>query len=304
MVTAFLYGLATALPLALGAAIGLHWTLPRTVLAGLMAFGAGTMIAAVSSELFEPAFEQAGAVTAGAALFAGAGIYVVANHLIENRLGPAAIGWALMLGTVLDGIPENTALGVSLTTGGGLVLVVAVAVGNVPEAVSGAALMRRQHGFSQTRGAHVVVGDRRNTRRGHRRGLCALRRDPPDRDQHSPSIRRWCNPRSPRRLFDARGLPRRRMVGGFVHRRRLPPRLRPQVILYAPRRWCSPAMQVAVGLPSGRRNQVARNAPRPLTVPATSRAVIPGPPRRVHQPFLPDGLDASIRTDCLFGWAW
>ncbi|PHV64932.1 ZIP family metal transporter [Williamsia muralis] len=151
MVTAFLYGLATALPLALGAAIGLHWTLPRTVLAGLMAFGAGTMIAAVSSELFEPAFEQAGAVTAGAALFAGAGIYVVANHLIENRLGPAAIGWALMLGTVLDGIPENTALGVSLTTGGGLVLVVAVAVGNVPEAVSGAALMRRQHGFSQTR---------------------------------------------------------------------------------------------------------------------------------------------------------
>ena len=151
MLTAFLYGLGTAVPLAIGAAIGLHWTLPRAVLAGLMAFGAGTMIAAVSSELFEPAFEHAGPVIAGLALFAGAGVYVVANHLIENRLGPAAIGWALMLGTVLDGIPENTALGVSLTTGGGLVLLVAVAVGNVPEAVSGAALMRQNHGFSQTR---------------------------------------------------------------------------------------------------------------------------------------------------------
>lgn len=151
MVTALLYGIATALPLAVGAAIGVRWQLPRAVLAGLMAFGAGTMIAAASSELFDPAFHQAGAVIAGIALFAGAAVYVLCNHLIENRLGPAAIGWALMLGAVLDGIPENTALGVTLTTGGGLVLVVAIAVGNVPEAVSGAALMRQAHGFSPVR---------------------------------------------------------------------------------------------------------------------------------------------------------
>lgn len=151
MWTAVLYGIATALPLAVGAAIGLRWHLPKVVLAGLMAFGAGTMIAAASTELFEPAFHQAGATIAGTALFAGAGVYVIANHLIDNRMGPAAIGWALMLGTVLDGIPENTALGVSLTTGGGLVLVVAIAVGNVPEAVSGAALMRNAHGFSRKR---------------------------------------------------------------------------------------------------------------------------------------------------------
>ncbi|PXW28812.1 UNVERIFIED_CONTAM: ZIP family zinc transporter [Williamsia faeni] len=157
MLTAFLYGIATALPLAVGAAIGLRWHLPKAVLAALMAFGAGTMIAAASSELFEPAFQQAGAVIAGIALFAGAGVYVLSNHLIENRLGPAAIGWALMLGTVLDGIPENTALGVSLTTGGGLVLVVAIAVGNVPEAVSGAALMRQSHGFNQIRALTLWV---------------------------------------------------------------------------------------------------------------------------------------------------
>ncbi|NIL90082.1 hypothetical protein RhoFasSB10_02399 [Rhodococcus fascians] len=148
-VGAALYGLGTALPLVIGAAVGLRWSLPKRVLAAMMAFGAGTMIAAVSSELFEPAFTQSGIVVAGAALFAGAGVYVVANHLIENKLGPAAIGWALMLGTVLDGVPENTALGVSLTSGGGLVLLVAVAVGNVPEAVGGAALMRDQHNFGR-----------------------------------------------------------------------------------------------------------------------------------------------------------
>ncbi|MBY6437269.1 ZIP family metal transporter [Rhodococcus kroppenstedtii] len=151
MLTAVLYGLGTALPLVIGAAVGLRWSLPQRVLAALMAFGAGTMIAAVSSELFEPAFRQAGIVVSGLALIAGAGVYVGVNHLIENRLGPAAIGPALMLGTILDGVPENTALGVSLTAGGGVVLLVAVAVGNVPEAVGGAALMRARHGFSASR---------------------------------------------------------------------------------------------------------------------------------------------------------
>ncbi|MGQ4617606.1 ZIP family metal transporter [Nocardia sp. R7R-8] len=145
---ALLYGLGTAVPLILGAAIGSRWRLPKAVLASLMAFGAGTMIAAVSSELFEPAFRQ-NATIAAIALFAGAGVYVVANHLIENKLGPRALGWALMLGAVLDGVPENTALGVTLADGGGLVLLVAVAVGNVPEAISGAALMCDQHGVAR-----------------------------------------------------------------------------------------------------------------------------------------------------------
>ncbi|MCA2207011.1 MULTISPECIES: ZIP family metal transporter [Nocardia] len=151
MLTALLYGLGTVVPLMIGVAIGVRWTLPRPVLATLMAFGAGTMIAAVSEELFAPAFRRDGAVIAGIALFAGAGMYVVADHLIENKLGGAAIGWALLLGTVLDGIPENMALGVSLVGGGGLVLLVAIAVGNVPEAVSAVAFLRDQHGFSPGR---------------------------------------------------------------------------------------------------------------------------------------------------------
>lgn len=151
MLEAFLYGLGTAVPLVLGAAVGLRWGLPKKVLAALMAFGAGTMIAAVSSELFEPAFGELGALRAGAALLAGAAVYVVANHLIENKLGAASLGWALMLGTVLDGVPENTALGVSLTEAGGIVLLVAVAIGNTPEAIAGAVKMRETHHFRRAR---------------------------------------------------------------------------------------------------------------------------------------------------------
>jgi ZIP family zinc transporter len=139
---ALLYGLATALPLVIGAAIGLRWRMPRPVLAALMAFGAGTMIAAAGSELFEPAFHALAAWHAGLALLAGAGVYVVANHLLDTRLGTAAVGWGLMLGTLLDGIPENTALGVSLGGTGGVVLLVAIAIGNTPEAIGSAATMR------------------------------------------------------------------------------------------------------------------------------------------------------------------
>jgi len=148
MLTAVLYGLATAIPIAVGAAIGLRWTLPAPILASLMAFGAGTMIAAVSTELFEPAFVQAGTGLASVALFCGTAVYVVADRLVETRLASSAVGPALMLGVFLDGVPENTALGVSLTAGGSVVLVIAIAVGNVPEAVSGASLMRREHDLS------------------------------------------------------------------------------------------------------------------------------------------------------------
>jgi len=146
---ALLYGLATAVPLVLGAAIGLRWTIPQRVLGGLMAFGAGTMIAAASEELFGPAFEVGPTLVVGSALLAGAAVYVAASHLIETRLGPAAVGWALMLGAVLDGVPENTALGVSMT-GSSVALLVAIIVGNTPEAIgSGAAL--KEH-LGATRG--------------------------------------------------------------------------------------------------------------------------------------------------------
>lgn len=161
MVTALLFGFGTAVPLVVGAAVGLRWRIPPRVLAALMAFGAGTLIAAASNELFGPAFEQAGAVVAGGALLAGALVYVVADRLLQNRLGPSALGWALLLGVILDGIPENLALGVTLNSGaGGLVLLVAVAVGNAPEAVSGAARMRDRYKMQRVRvfGLWAITG--------------------------------------------------------------------------------------------------------------------------------------------------
>ena len=116
-----------------------------------MAFGAGTLVAAVSEELFGPAFDSMTPALAGASLLAGAAIYVVAAHLIDTRLGASAVGWALLLGAVLDGVPENVALGVSMNEGG-LVLLVAIAVGNTPEAISSGAYLRTEMGMARRRG--------------------------------------------------------------------------------------------------------------------------------------------------------
>lgn len=152
MLMALLFGIGTAVPLIIGAAVGLRWKLPTRVLAALMAFGAGTLIAAASNELFEPAFDEVGALRAGGSLLGGALVYSVFAHLLDNRLGRAGVGWALLLGVVLAGVPENLALGVTMESGsGGLVLLVAIAVGNMPEAVSGAARMRAQYSMHRVR---------------------------------------------------------------------------------------------------------------------------------------------------------
>jgi ZIP family zinc transporter len=154
---ALLYGLGTALPLVVGAAIGLRWTLPTRVLAALMAFGAGTMVAAASEELFGPAFDVGPAALVGGALLLGATVYVVADHLLDTRLAAGAAGWGLMLGAVLDGIPENTALGVSLSEGS-VALLVAIAVGNTPEAIGSASLLKSTPGLGARRGLLMWAG--------------------------------------------------------------------------------------------------------------------------------------------------
>jgi ZIP family zinc transporter len=62
-----------------------------------------------------------------------------------GNVAPAATGGvALLIGAVLDGVSENTAIGISLAadTSLGLVLLVAVFLGNVPESLGSAVGMR------------------------------------------------------------------------------------------------------------------------------------------------------------------
>lgn len=136
---------SAALPL--GGAIAL-WRPPgRTVTAALLAFASGALITAVAFELFEDAFTHGGAWRAGAAFLAGATAFILADSWLERRTrrrhaGGASIGFALLAGVTLDGLPENLAMGVGLVESTSAALLVAIFVSNLPEAIVGAEKMR------------------------------------------------------------------------------------------------------------------------------------------------------------------
>jgi ZIP family zinc transporter len=148
------WALVTAGSLLLGAAVALLLR-PRPRFVGLtIAFGAGTLVAAVAYELVLEAFETS---TRGAAagFAAGAIAFYVGDWLIDRRGGHARKSMdpgsslaggasAIVLGTVLDGIPESFVLGASLQADGAVPVAVVVGVfaSNVPESLAATSGLR------------------------------------------------------------------------------------------------------------------------------------------------------------------
>ncbi len=138
------YAAGASLPLLAGAVTAVIRPAPRKLVATALAFAAGALIAAVAYDLFEQSSRGGGAVRAGLGFAAGAIVFVLADTVLVRRSGAHPTGLALLAGVTLDGIPENTALGVSLNASGSLALLVAVFVSNYPEALAGAASMLDQ----------------------------------------------------------------------------------------------------------------------------------------------------------------
>ena len=149
MAEAFAWGLLAASSLVLGAAAALLLPIRLRTIGLIMGFGAGVLISAVAFDLVEEAVGKASgnaAVLAG--LFAGCGVFFGGDSVID-RMGGArrksargqpedASALSIVLGTVLDGIPESIVIGLTIYEGGavGAAYLVAVFISNVPEALS------------------------------------------------------------------------------------------------------------------------------------------------------------------------
>jgi zinc transporter, ZIP family len=148
---ALFWGLFGASSLVLGGVIGIWIPLSRQVRGLIMGFGAGTLISAVAYELVDDAFAAAdGFAIVAAGLFAGAATFFVGDVVIDRMGGEgrkrsdakqAATGGAalaIVLGIVLDGIPESLVIGLTLLGGGGVsvAMIVAVFLSNLPEAIA------------------------------------------------------------------------------------------------------------------------------------------------------------------------
>jgi ZIP family zinc transporter len=152
MAEALGWGLLAASSLVIGALLALARPIKVRVTGLIMGFGAGVLISAVAFDLVAEALQRASgnsAVVAG--MFAGCAVFFGGDVLIErmgggdrkDARGAQSEGspLAIVLGTVLDGIPESMVIGLTLYEGGavGAAYLIAVFISNVPESVSSSA---------------------------------------------------------------------------------------------------------------------------------------------------------------------
>ncbi len=114
----------------------------------IMAFGVGALISAVSFELVAPAIETAEVWQVAVGLGLGSATFFIGDRLIaklggrnrKSKDGDSGddSGLGIVLGTVLDGIPESAVLGMSLVGGGGVsfALLAGIWISNFPEALA------------------------------------------------------------------------------------------------------------------------------------------------------------------------
>jgi ZIP family zinc transporter len=136
------WALLGASSLLIGALIAFTVRMADRLLGFILAFGAGVLISAVAYELVEEAVAVAVGPLAVAGGFAlGALVFYAGDVGIDRRVAGSTgsgHGLAIVLGAVLDGIPESVVIGISLLTGesASVAVIVAVFLSNIPESIS------------------------------------------------------------------------------------------------------------------------------------------------------------------------
>ncbi len=179
MLEAFFWGFVGASFLILGAVLAFVTDIPPRLRGAILAFGAGTLFGAVAYELVEDAIRTStSALYVGAGFAAGAIVFYVGSRAVD-RMGSSAPGaggsgvhqssshrnartdgLSVLLGSVLDGIPESVVLGASLIAGAGvgIPVLVAIAVSNIPEGLSASEDLSKPGGFSRTQILGLWIG--------------------------------------------------------------------------------------------------------------------------------------------------
>ena len=145
------WGALAASSLVIGALVGMARPWPSRLVGLVLAFGAGALISAVSFDLAQEGAQVGDDAVVGLGLAAGAITYFALDRLLgrrgrrgSDRPAGESAGPALALGAFLDGIPEQTVLGIGIAAGEGVSvgLLVAIFVSNLPEAIGSSTEMR------------------------------------------------------------------------------------------------------------------------------------------------------------------
>jgi ZIP family zinc transporter len=127
---AFGWGALGSAALLAGALIAYQLNPGRGLIAVVMALGSGLLIGSVSFELVDDALQHQAVAWVALMVLLGAAVFSVGAQSEGSPL-------AIVLGSVLDGIPESFVLGLTVLQGGvSLSLLVAIALSNLPEGMS------------------------------------------------------------------------------------------------------------------------------------------------------------------------
>jgi zinc transporter, ZIP family len=151
MASSFGWGTLAASSLVIGSLIALRFRISLRVIGLIMGFGAGVLISAVAFDLVDEAAEKSiGQGWTAAGLFSGCLVFFIGDRLIDrlgggDRKDPTGAeedsggsSLSIVLGTVLDGIPESMVIGLTIYEGGavGAAYLAAVFISNLPESIS------------------------------------------------------------------------------------------------------------------------------------------------------------------------
>ena len=222
---AFGWGTLAASSLVIGAIIAIVFKIGLRTIGLIMAFGGGVLISAVAFDLVEEAYGMSsghGWVIVG--IFAGCLVYFGGDWLIDraggkNRKdadGGQADGssMAIVLGSVLDGVPESMVIGLTIFQGGavGAAYLIAVFISNLPESISSTSgLLSSGWKKSKVLWMWIAIALISGTRVAA--GLRPVPELTPGRRRLRPRVRGRRDPHDARGHDDAGGVPTRREVG-------------------------------------------------------------------------------------------
>ena len=136
---AFVFGAVSQMSLPLSALSVYLVKFPTRLVGALAAFGAGALIAAVSRDLL-PETHTLSLWQASLSAMVGAGVFIVCEHAVAKKFGEGGAAGALgiVVGAVVDGVPEAIIFGIQLASGTpvSIAFIAAVFVSNIPQAIA------------------------------------------------------------------------------------------------------------------------------------------------------------------------
>lgn len=164
MLQAIIFSIINGSSLVLGASVGVLREFKQSTVAAFMAFASGVLICALTFGLMENAFNHGGFDAVIIGFLAGGLVFIVFDHLIHRRgarkhahgefnsYTKDTNGLLIVSGSILDGIPESIAIGITLFIDRdiGFMLMAAVFIANFPESISSVAGLKKE-GFSRKR---------------------------------------------------------------------------------------------------------------------------------------------------------